>query len=596
VLSARSNEALEALTARLAAYLDQHPEGDLADIAYSLQVGRYAFKYRRMLLCRDSADAAQVLATRAPDRLFTRMQAPQRPAVAFLFPGQGTQYAGMAAELYQDEPVFRAQVDRCAELLKPLLGRDIREVLYPAEGSGIRDQGSGAARGTEGQARPPTPDPRPPVLDQTAYAQPALFVIEYALAQLWIAWGITPSALIGHSFGEYVAACLAEVLTLEDALALVVMRGQLTQRLPPGAMLSVPLGESELRPLLGRQLSLAAVNGPALCVVAGTVGAITDFEQQLAEQGHDCRRLRIAHAFHSAMLDPILGRFTEQVRQLTLRPPKIPYISNVTGTWITAEEATDPGYWARHLRQTVRFAEGIQVLREGHDVLLEVGPGRTLSTLARQQNAIGDSQLIVTSLRHARDHQSDLALLLTALGKLWLAGVPVDWSAFYADERRLRLPLPTYPFEHKRYWIEPQHQARAWAGPAAAPMIDGAATESLPVSHQRPELLNEYVPPSTPIERRIADIWQQLLGIERIGIYDNFFELGGHSLLATRLISRLQMTFPLDLAVRTIFEATTIVEQSEVVEELLLEKIESLDEDEAHTLMAQLFDIEAPAG
>jgi acyl transferase domain-containing protein len=582
VLSARTNDALEALTAKMAAYLDLHPERELADIAYTLQVGRYAFKWRRMLICRDTADAAQVLATHAPDRLFTRVQAPQRPAVAFLFPGQGTQYVGMAAELYQHEPIFRAQVDQCAELLAPQLGLDLRGVLYP------RDEG----RTTDDESEPSSDATGP--LDQTAYAQPALFVIEYALAQLWIAWGITPQALIGHSFGEYTAACLSEVLTLEDALTLVVLRGQLTQRLPPGAMLSVPLGESELRPLLGRQLAIAAVNGPALCVVSGPVGAIADFERQLTEQGHECRRLRIAHAFHSALLDPILGRFTEHVRQLTLRPPKIPYISNVSGTWISADEATDPSYWARQLRQTVRFAEGIQVVREGHGVLLEVGPGRTLSTLASQQGQLSDGQLIVTSLRHARDRQSDVALLLTALGKLWLAGVPVDWDAFSADDRRLRLPLPTYPFEHRRYWVEPQHQAQAWAGPvAAAPASTDAEIEPLLVSHQRPQLLNEYVPPNTPIERRIAGIWQELLGIERIGIYDNFFELGGHSLLATRLIARLQTVFPLDLAVRTIFDATTIIEQAEVVEELLLEKIEGLGEDEASTLIAQLFDTEA---
>ncbi|MDQ2695277.1 MAG: SDR family NAD(P)-dependent oxidoreductase, partial [Pseudomonadota bacterium] len=324
---------------------------------------------------------------------------------------------------YRGEAVFREAVDRCAELLKPHLHLDLREVLYPANDS-------------EAAAR----------LQQTALAQPALFVIGYALARLWQSWGITPSALLGHSLGEYVAACLAGVFTLEDALALVAARGRLMQALPAGAMLSVPLGEAELIPLLNPALSLAAVNAADACVVSGPLAAIDDFAQTLKAQGIEGVRLRTSHAFHSAMLEPVLGVFAEQVAQIALKPPQIPYLSNLTGGWITPEQAVDPHYWTRHLRQTVRFADNVQALRDSGDwLLLEAGPG-ALAGLVRQVP-------LLASLPHPRQPQDDQAAALAALGRLWLAGAAVDWEAFHGGGRR-RLPLPTYPFQRQRFWIE----------------------------------------------------------------------------------------------------------------------------------------------
>ncbi|NEQ21461.1 MAG: SDR family NAD(P)-dependent oxidoreductase, partial [Microcoleus sp. SIO2G3] len=295
-------------------------------------------------------------------------------------------------------------------------------------------------------------------LKQTAIAQSALFVIEYALAQLWMAWGVHPVAAIGHSIGEYVAACLAGVFSLEEALFIVAIRGQLMQQLPTGAMLSVSLSSSEVQPLLGEELSLAASNAPSLCVVSGTTDAIATLQARLTAQGVDCRRLHTSHAFHSQMMDPIVESFKEQLINVTLKPPQIPFVSNVTGTWITAEEATNPSYWARHLRETVRFNQGItELLQQPERVLLEVGPGRTLSTFAKRHP--GSEQVVLTSMRHPNEKHSDMAFLLNALGRLWLAGVPVEWSGFYAHEQRHRIPLPTYPFERQRYWIEPQSKA-----------------------------------------------------------------------------------------------------------------------------------------
>jgi non-ribosomal peptide synthase protein (TIGR01720 family) len=439
LLSAKTSSALDTATANLVKHLKSHPEFNLADVAYTLQVGRRAFNHRRLLVCRDVNDAVKALETPDSPRVFTLHQEHRNPPVVFMFPGQGAQYVNMASELYQVEPTFREQVDLCCELFTPYLGLDLRSVLYPSE-----EQTEAAMQ----------------KLNQTAITQSALFAIEYALAKLWMTWGVHPQAMIGHSIGEYVAACLAGVFSLEEALALVAIRGRLMQELPSGAMLSVSLSEEEVQPLLGQELSLAGSNASSLCVVSGSTDAIEALQTRLFEQGVDCRRLHTSHAFHSQMMDPIIEPFTEQLRKVNLQPPQIPFVSNVTGTWITTTEATDPGYWARHLRQTVRFSEGIaELLQEPERVLLEVGPGRTLSTFAKRHQA---SELVVlTSICHPKEKHSDVAFLLNTLGRLWLAGVQVDWSGFYTHERRHRIPLSTYPFERQRYWIEPPAKADA---------------------------------------------------------------------------------------------------------------------------------------
>jgi len=440
ILSAKTSSALETATANLAEHLKQHPDLNLADIAYTLQVGRRTFDHRRMVVCQNLNDAVKALESPEPQRAFTHYQQPSHRPIVFMFSGQGAQYANMARELYEIEPTFRKQVDSCSDILNPLLGLDLRHVLYPS-----KEQEQEAAS----------------QLKQTAIAQPALFVIEYALAKLWMEWGITPSAMLGHSIGEYVAATIAGVFSLEDALALVTARGQLMQKLSSGTMLAVPLPEKEVQPLLGQTLSLAAINGLSSCVVSGPTEAVEALQNQLASQGVECRLLHTSHAFHSQMMEPILEPFTERVKQVSLKPPQIPYLSNVTGTWITAEQATDSNYWVKHLRQTVRFAEGLQeLLKEPAQILLEVGPGKTLSTLARRHPDKQAEQVVLSSVRHPQELGSDVAFLLNALGQLWLAGVKVDWSGFYTHEQRHRLPLPTYPFERQRYWIEPPKPAQ----------------------------------------------------------------------------------------------------------------------------------------
>jgi acyl transferase domain-containing protein len=440
-VSARTAAALEQATANLGEHLRRHKNISLADAAYTLHKGRKRFSHRRAILCRDAEEASAAMRMNDRAKVFTASAADDRERpVAFMFTGQGSQYTGMAHELYGEELLFTEYVDYCAEFLEPRLGLDLREVLFPS-----------ASRAEEAAH----------LLDQTRLTQPALFVIEYALARLLMSWGVQPQALIGHSIGEYVAACLAGVFSLEDALSLVAARGQLMNSMPRGVMLGVSLSAEEVRPLLDEQLSLAAVNGPELCVVSGTPQAVAGLEMELSRRGVGARRLHTSHAFHSAMFDPVVGQFTELVRRVKLGAPQLPFVSNVTGDWITADEATSPEYWGRQLRRAVLFAEGIGKLLEIPElILLEVGPGTTLGTFARQQTG-GTSNIVLPTLRHPRESGSDVEFLLRALGKLWLGGVRVNWDGFYVNEIRHRMSLPTYPFERTRYWIEPRTSADA---------------------------------------------------------------------------------------------------------------------------------------
>jgi len=442
LLSAKTETALDTAAWNLADYLMQNPDANLADVAFTYQVGRQRFNHRRMLLCRDAPDALNALGDPEQTRLVTAVQEADNRDVVFMFTGQGAQYVNMGRELYETEPVFREQIDQCAALLQPHLGLDLRDKLYPP---------------------PEAEETAAAELRQTWLTQPALFTIEYALAQLWLAWGIQPQAMIGHSIGEYVAACLSGVFSLADGLALVAARGQLMQELPGGAMLSVSLTEEAIRPYLQNpDLSLAVVNNPNACVIAGPYEAIDQLAEQLDATGIGFRRLRTSHAFHSPMMETAVAPFTTRAAQTEMHPPRIPFISNVTGNWITDEQATDPAYWASHLRHTVRFADGLGELLQDTDwVLLEVGPGHTLTSLARQHPAYSRDETVLASLRHPRDQQSDMAFILNTLGQLWLAGVQINWDSFYAQERRRRIPLPTYPFERQRYWIEMQTPASA---------------------------------------------------------------------------------------------------------------------------------------
>ncbi|MET8002854.1 type I polyketide synthase [Nonomuraea glycinis] len=425
-LSARTPAALDAAVARLAAHLTDR-EIDLTDVAYTLRVGRRQFAHRAAVVAADAADAVAAL---ADSRRLLKGKA-GTPRVAWLFSGQGAQYAGMGAELYRTEHAFAAAVDECAEILADELGLDLRTLLFPAE-----DEREAANER----------------LRQTALTQPALFTVEWALACLWRSWGVEPAAMIGHSIGEYVAATVAGVFPLPDALRLVAARGRLMQSMPEGAMLAVRQDHDEVRGTLPEGLSIATVNGPGTCVVSGPGELIAQYAAQLDEADIQHTALRTSHAFHSAMMDPILGDFHDAVAQAARHAPSLPFLSNVTGAWITAEEATDPAYWTRHLREAVRFGDCVSTLAaDGEWRLVECGPGRQLAGLARAQLA-RTAPAPLASLPGPADAKSDLEIIYATAGTLWTTGVPLDTEALAEPARRV--PLPAYPYERAHHWVD----------------------------------------------------------------------------------------------------------------------------------------------
>jgi len=535
VLSARSANALEAARANLASYLQSHPQVPLTDIAYTLQAGRRAFEHRLSIVGRNPQEVIARLQGSGPAYL-RQAKSGRGHGVAFMFPGQGAQYPDMGRDLYESQPQFRQHMDRCLEILKPLLEEDLRTLLYP----------SGAAQAAGER------------LKSTLAAQPAIFAVEYALAKLWMSWGVQPQAMLGHSIGEFVAAVLAGVMQLEDALALVAKRGQLMQALPAGAMLAVRLPESTLVPLLGPDLAIAAINGPSLCVVSGPHAAIEALEQVLQSRGVIGRRLHTSHAFHSAMVDPVIIPLREHVAKIKLSAPSLPYVSCVSGTWILPEQATSPDYWARHARLPVRFADGVATLATPETaVLLEIGPGNALSTLAHQ-SLQGRDIAIITSLQDAAREQNDAECLLDALGRLWANGVQPDWRQLY-ERPPARVALPTYPFERKRHWIEPPRQLRSSGAPANAhdaPAAERAAAQDPIVTPYTQDASAMTQPPlvdrAGEVRTAIAQILENLSGEPPSSIDGpaTFLEMGYDSLFLTQVAQKLQNQFKLKITFR----------------------------------------------
>jgi acyl transferase domain-containing protein/acyl carrier protein len=431
-LSARSNAALTTASTNLAHYLGDRLNADLADVAYTLHVGRAGFSHRRSVVASTSGEAVDALnRVESPDII---CDPTLPPSVVFLFPGQGSQHVRMASGLYEQEPVFRQVVSQCTEAFRPLIGLDLRQIDDPD------------------------------VIRQTRYAQPALFTIEYALARLWMSWGIEPAAMLGHSIGEIVAACVAGVFSFTDAIAVVAARAAAMQECPPGAMLAVNLPENELA-TLPSGISLAVQNGPGMAVLSGSHEAIDAFEQALGSRNAPCRRLYTSHAYHSEWMDAALGPFSRALSRVRLSPPRLRFLSCVTGEWIRAEQAASPDYWVSQLRRTVRFGDGVAAAAAlPRPVFLEVGPMQVLSKIVRAHHAHA-----VASLSEPDHAQSGDITILHALGELWNRGVRVDWKAFHKDEQLRRTPLPSYPFERRRYWYDESRPVSLGAKPQQGP-------------------------------------------------------------------------------------------------------------------------------
>lgn len=449
LLSAATEEALLQKTEDLLCYLSsaEGQEQQLADIAYTLNTGRQELNCRVALIAADAAElAAGLRACQSGTRNIARIR--EAVHVVFAFPGQGTQHAGMAGYLYDTQPLFRREMDRCLELASPLLTTDLRSIWLPQQGP---DSGGSTLPATTLKA-----------IDQTEIAQPLLFMVEYALARILQHWGISQAAMIGHSLGEYTAACIAGVLTLEEAIRLVIRRSTLMQQMEHGEMISIGLGQERLLPLLGErpELSVAATNSPELTVVSGPPASIRVLAAELRQNGHEPFRLQVSHAFHSAMMEPMLGPYSKALQEIKLAAPTIPYISNVTGEFITAEQAVDPEYYVNHVRQTVRFSEGVATLAEQLEpVFLEVGPGRTLGQLIRRNPGISSNSKILSIVPKASEAQAAGVHLLQALGDLWMSGVAINWEKVFENRKGRRVSLPVYPFEKQYYWKYQQGKA-----------------------------------------------------------------------------------------------------------------------------------------
>ncbi len=547
VLSGRNEAALLQACQRLAADLRTHPDRPLEAVADTLQVGRSIFAQRAAFVCGATGDAITRLEAHlngGTGRPATHAAA-SKPPVAFMFPGQGAQYPQMAMDLYREQAEFRRHIDQCAEVLQGGFGIDLRALLYPQQ----RDADS---------------DRR---LMETTAAQPAIFSVQYALARLWMAWGIVPDMMIGHSVGELVAACIAGVFTLEEGLGLVAERGRLMQALPGGAMLAVRLAEAEILPLLGAGLDIAAVNSPRLCVVSGPYEAVAALEAVLQQRGDGCRRLHTSHAFHSAMVEPVVAPLAERVARVALAAPAIPYVSCVTGTWITDAQAMSPEYWARHCREPVRFAAALATLMagpasgDGHPlpILIEVGPGNTLQTLALQGAAKGRREQVLASLPDTARERPDPEVMLTSLGALWVAGCRPDWSAVRDNAPASRVALPTYPFQRSRYWID---EPVAGAAPASAADASDALHSMPPriaeIAMQQTASTSSSAPASqggghlAGITGAVTGIIEDLSGeaVAPAEADKSFLELGFDSLFLSQVTQRLDNRFGLKIKFR----------------------------------------------
>ncbi|MGD2090341.1 MAG: AMP-binding protein [Candidatus Aminicenantes bacterium] len=590
LLSAKTRTALDKMTDNLVEYFKKilanpvNPVNPgLPDAAYTLQVGRKAFECRKMVVCRSIDEAVEELPgkSRKVKAFYTKGE---KPAVIFVFSGQGSQYVNMGIDLYRSESFFRDQMNQCFEITQPLLGFDLKEIFYP-----------GAERTVD--------------INRIDVAQPMLFTLEYALARLLMKWGIHPTAMMGYSLGEFVAACISGVFSLEEVLPLVTTRAKLIQeKTPPGSMVSVPLPEEELSSLLplDQTISIANINGPS-CIVAGPAAAIEAFENELKKKRLLGTRLNIPRASHSWLMKEIREEFESRVREIPLNPPRIPYISNVSGNWLTAAEAVNPLYWGEHLCAPVKFSQGIrELLKKQPAIFMEIGPGRGLCNIIQQHIRMDvdsrkqnhkktgppvQNHMVINSIRNPQEKARDDYFLLSKIGELWLYGIEIDWSDFSKGEERYRISLPTYPFEGERYWIDESLLRKINSfhsqleglftkpeevSPAAAP--SRSAGLGLELSEE------EYEAPGNEVEQRILQIWKELLGFQRISVQDNFFNLNGDSITATQLISRLCDIYPVELSLKEFFEEPTISRMAEVVKEKLVGLVKNLSEEEVEKL------------
>ncbi len=527
--SAKSVQSRAGYAGKLSDFIKNHPSLDMADLAYNLQTRRENFNARRFVIAGDREELLQKLIISSPSD--EKLLSETVTDIVFLFPGQGSQHINMGKELYEQEPVFKKAVDECAELLMPLMKEDIRKILYPGEIHQEAEQ----------------------KIHNTYYTQPALFIIEYAMAALWMSWGIKPAAFIGHSIGEFVAAHLSGVFSLADGLKLIFNRGRLMSSLPGGSMLGVRSSHEKITPLLPKDISLAAINSPGLSVVSGPANRIDEFADTLTKQGIAYKRLLTSHAFHSAMMDPVLSAFEEVAASIPMHLPEIPIVSTLTGKWIINGEIIKADYWANQLRSPVQFAESIHTVSEkGFQLVLETGPGHVLSNLARQQG-LKKPMTAIASL-DPEEGKSEKHSVLKALGQLWLNGVEPDWDLIHTNQKNLHLPLPAYAYEKIRFWVDPVQPQH---------ITNGTPSKTKKHVLNDPEdLTEENILPQKNIMRKsiliskLREMLENASGIEMNSVTPemNFIEIGFDSLLLTQIALNIRKEFSLPVSFRQLNE------------------------------------------
>ena len=522
--SAKTDTALDKQLQNFFNFIHTNPDEIVTNIAYTLQLGRKHFKYRKALACKTLKDISIKDDSAA--------QTSEKKDIIFMFSGQDSQYINMCFDLYQEFPFFKKTIDQCAKILKPHLKLDIREILYPSDSENKKAD---------------------ELIAQTYITQPVLFTIEYALAKLWNHFGISPAALIGHSIGEYTAACLAGVFSLEDALKIVTARGRLMQSLPAGSMLVIPLSVEDIQPYLTSEITLAVHNSSSTTVVSGKTDPINSLSQRLAKNGIDTRVLSTSHAFHSPMMDPILNKFEKEIEKINLQSPQISFVSNLTGTWITKDQATKVSYWSEHLRRPVQFYSCADTLLKEYPnaIFLEVGPGQALTLLTKQHPATTQEQKILPSTRRPVQKKNDVSFFLNTLCKIWESGINVFWEKFHSNGKAHFIPLPTYPFEPKRYWVETDYSKlniakETHAAPTQQPMQPNKISKNRSQEKERS---------LTKTERMLIKIWLKLLpGIIQVTLDDSFFDLGGNSFQAAQMVAKINKKTGVDLSLSTLID------------------------------------------
>ncbi len=530
--SAETESSLKKTLNNFKTFFKNNPNLSLADIAFTLQTGRKHFQKRAAFICQNLNDADIKL-----QNLKINEAKKLSPEIVFLFPGQGSQYINMGRELYNTEPFIKKIIDSCFLKYKNISKINLYEIIFPAAGKNNK-------------------------IYDTTYAQPLIFILEYALAKYLINIGIQPAAMLGHSLGEYTAACIAEAISLEDILTLLHIRSSLFKKLAPGKMLSVNLKENQLKKYLSEKIDIAVINGSELFVLSGTEKDILKLKLKLEKDHIVCKLLKNSHPFHSQYIGPILKEYTKKTSTITMKNPVIPYISNISGSWISEKEILDKNYWSHHLRNTVNFKQGIKTLSENNNYLfLEVGPGSTLKSLLNINNKFfHKAPLILNTLKHPKEDYLDSYVFYSTIAKVWEKGIDLYWDKLYNQEQRKKISMPTYSFDKKKYWISKNQPSEQTS----------LSYSTKPMNNKNiSKIFEGHFQADKNIISEVKKIWSNILGIKDLKEEDNFFDLGGHSLIATQLIAKTNKTFQLSIPLRYLFLKPTIKEQAAVIEEEL---------------------------